>query len=101
MTFAPVAVWRPRDVYLGVGQMEAFITFKKLSGSFDFSKYSQAENSFREKVLAVQNKIDELEAQKKQLIGCSNPQKETQVQKLESSIRKAERIKKSSRLPGT
>jgi len=99
MTFAPVAVWRPRDVYLGVGQMEAFITFKKLSGSFDFSKYSQAENSFREKVLAVQNKIDELEAQKKQLIGCSNPQKETQVQNLKALSAKQNELRRAAAFP--
>jgi hypothetical protein len=82
MTFAPVVVWRPRDVYFGVGQLEALMIFRKLSGSFDFSEYPRVEASLRGKVAAVQSKIDELEAQKKQLCGSSGGRKEEQVQNL-------------------
>ena len=33
--FPPSPVWRPRDKYLGVAQLQALLQFKEISGSFD------------------------------------------------------------------
>jgi hypothetical protein len=96
MTSSPVVVWRPRDVYIGVGQLEALMTFRKLSGSFDFSEYPHVEASLRGKVAAVQSKIDELEAQKKQLCGSSGGRKEEQVQNLKILSAKQIEVRRES-----
>jgi hypothetical protein len=82
MTFAPVVVWRPRDIYFGVGQLDALMLFKKLSGTFDFSQYERVTSSLREKVAEVQRAIDKLEAQKKQVGADSSVRREEQIQNL-------------------
>jgi hypothetical protein len=82
MTFAPVVVWRPKDVYFGVGQLEALMTFRKLSGTFDFSQYPRIEAVLKKKVAEVQTKLDELETQKEQLCASSAERKDEQVQNL-------------------
>ena len=70
--FPPVAVWRPKDEYLGVGQLEALMVYRKLSGTFDFSRCPQLIDDLREKIVGVQGKIEELEAEKS-LLGVSFP----------------------------
>lgn len=82
MAFPPVVVWRPRDVYFGVGQLDALLTFRDFSGTFDFSQYVRVEAELREKVAEVQSRIDELEVQKKQLCASSGGRKEEQIQDL-------------------
>lgn len=91
MTFSPVVVWRPRDVYFGVGQLDALMLFRKLSGTFDFSQYAQVKASLREKVAEVKRTIDELEAQKKQLCAGSGGRNEEQIQNIKAlSMRQSE-----------
>jgi len=67
LTFGPVVVWRPRDVYFGVGQLDALITFQSLSGSFDFSRCPQIEEDLKGKIASVQHAVDRLEMQKREL----------------------------------
>jgi len=84
MTFSPVVVWRPRDVYLGIGQLNALMILRKLSGTFDFSQYERVKASLRGKAAEVQSAIDELEVQKKQLCANSGGRREEQIQNLKS-----------------
>jgi len=94
--FSPVVVWRPKDSYLGLGQLDALIIFRKLSGSLDFSEYSRVEDSLKKKILTVQSKMDELEAQKKQLCNRSSEQREELVRKLKILSAKQSEVRRES-----
>jgi hypothetical protein len=67
LIFPPVVVWRPHDRYLGLGQLEALLTIKKLVGSFDLSQCKVAEMALRDQLTTVKRGIDELEARKKEI----------------------------------
>jgi hypothetical protein len=82
--FSPVVVWRPKDAYFGVGQLDALMLFRKLSGTFNFSQHTQVEDSLRGKVAEVQRSIDELEAQKRQLGADYSGRREEKIQNLKS-----------------
>lgn len=83
-TFPPVVVWRPKDIYLGVGQVEALVMFRKLSGTFDLSQYSAAEVRMREEVAGVQKKIDELELQKRELADHVEMKREEMIERMKA-----------------
>ncbi|MGB9135419.1 MAG: hypothetical protein WCC63_07570, partial [Candidatus Bathyarchaeia archaeon] len=63
----PVVVWRPHDLYRGVGQVAAFVTFSELSGKRNLSELDVALKNLRQKIAGIQHRVNELEAQKKQL----------------------------------
>jgi hypothetical protein len=65
MTFPLIAIWRPRDIYSGMGQLEALIAFERISGTFDLSHYSLVRTRMLEKVASVQKEIDKLEMEKR------------------------------------
>jgi hypothetical protein len=69
LLFPPVVIWRPHDRYLGLGQLEALLTMKKLVGSFDLSRYKAAEMALRDQLATVERRIDELETRKKETTG--------------------------------
>jgi hypothetical protein len=96
MIFSPVVVWRPRDIYFGVGQLEALMLFRKLSGTFDFSQHAQVEASLRRKVAEVQRAIDELEAQKKQLCADSGGRREEKIQSLKSLAMRQNEVRREA-----
>jgi len=98
MAFPPVVVWRPRDVYFGVGQLDALMTFRDLSGTFDFSQYARVEAELREKVAKVQSKIDELEVQKKQVCASSGGRTEEQIQSLKVLSAKQNEVRRGANL---
>jgi hypothetical protein len=76
IAFPPVVIWRPHDRYLGLGQLEALLTLKKLAGSFDLSQRKAAEGALREKLATVQRRIDELETRKKEIAGSMGEESE-------------------------
>lgn len=91
IAFPPVIIWRPKDVYLGIGQVEALVTFRKLSGTFDLSQYSLVEARIKEDIADVQKKIDELESQKKQLSDNAQTEKEEMIERMKAlSVRQHE-----------
>ena len=67
MAFPPVVIWRPHDRYLGLGQLEALLTLKKLAGSFDPSQRKAADATLRKELATIQQQIDELETRKKEI----------------------------------
>ena len=62
--FPPVAIWRPRDRYRGLGQLDALIVFRRLSGSFDLARYVDAESRLKNSISAVQESISGLDEEK-------------------------------------
>lgn len=99
MTFSPVVVWRPKDVYFGVGQLDALMIFRKLSGTFDFSQHTQVEASLRGKVAGVQRTIDELEAQKKKLCADYGGRREEQIRNLKSLSMRQNEVRREANFP--
>jgi hypothetical protein len=67
MAFPPVVIWRPHDRYLGLGQLEALLTLKKLTGSFDLPERRAAQAALRDRLAAIHERIDELETRKKKI----------------------------------
>jgi hypothetical protein len=74
MAFPPVVIWRPHDRYLGVGQLEALLTLKKLAGSFDPSQRKAADAALRKELGAIQQRIEELEIRKKEITNSTGEQ---------------------------
>lgn len=95
-TFPPVVVWRPKDVYSGVGQLEALMIFRKISGTFDFARYPQIEDNWRKKVVEVQSKIDEIEKEKKLLCASSGERKEEQIRALKVLSAKQAEVRRAA-----
>lgn len=67
IAFPPVVIWRPHDKYLGLAQLDALLTLKKLAGGLDPSQQKTAEATLREKLAMMQRRIDELETRKKEI----------------------------------
>ena len=80
--FPPVAVWRPKDSYPGIGQLEALLVFKGISGTFDLSRFPEVADSLRERIAKVQNEVEELEQEKVRVCKGSFGRKEEQAQNL-------------------
>jgi hypothetical protein len=76
MNFPPVVVWRPRDIYCGIGQLAALFTFKNLSGTLDFSDYETVKTGLEDKVTKVKREIEALGLKKKQLAENAKERKE-------------------------
>jgi hypothetical protein len=67
LTFPPTVIWRPKDVYLGIGQLEAIMTYKKISETFDFSKLCEAKKALENKIEVSKKRIDEIKLQKQEV----------------------------------
>jgi hypothetical protein len=66
--FPPVAIWRPSDRYLGLGQLEAVLQLKRICVSFGASGYSEAKELLVSKIHEVRSRLDELEASRIRVI---------------------------------
>lgn len=99
LIFPPVAIWRPKDVYFGVGQMNAIMLFRRLSGTFDFSKFSVFESALKKKVVDVEEKIVSFELKKKEIMNNLECKKEERVQTLKKISDRQRDIRKVSDFP--
>jgi hypothetical protein len=77
MPFPPIVIWRPKDVYFGVGQLEALMMFRRLSSSFDFSQFPAIKAALEDKITNIQEHIDGLEHRKKELAKNMHVKKDT------------------------
>ena len=77
MSFPPIVIWRPKDVYFGVGQLEALMMFRRLSSSFDFSQLPAAKAALEDKIANIQEQIDRLENRKKEYSKNMHVKKDT------------------------
>lgn len=81
LSFPPVVIWRPRDEYTGLGQLGALFAYWRISGNSDLSLLHTVEADLRKKTEVVQSQVDELEAEKKNLLEAQG-EKDDEVEKL-------------------
>lgn len=98
--FPPIAVWRPHDRYLGIGQVEAKIELRQLCKEFSAPDVSTASDFLKSRISGIRGRLDKLEASKKSLaekLG-DRPNDEKLIEKMRKiSIRQTE-INRSSNL---
>jgi hypothetical protein len=97
IVFPPVVVWRPLDTYLGIGQLEALITLRTLSGTFDLSRCPTLKTTIRTRIDGVQEQIAELEAEKSGL-RASELVAEEKAQKIRALGAQQEKIREQNDL---
>ena len=68
IAFPPVVVWRPRDRYLGVGQMEALLEVKRICKDLGAHDGSVAKDLLEGRICEIRERLDELEASKKRVM---------------------------------
>jgi hypothetical protein len=66
--FPSVAVWRPHDKYLGVGQVEAVLELKRICRDYGVEGLSAAKNLLKTRIREVRERLDQLEDEKKDVI---------------------------------
>jgi len=94
--FPPIAIWRPRDSYLGVGQLDALIKYEKFSGNLDLLNYSEVITALKDKILQIEKKVEELELKKKSIIRNLEMEKEDKNEIIKTISIKQTIIKKKS-----
>jgi hypothetical protein len=97
MTFPPVVIWRPKDVYCGVGQLEALLTFRNLSGTFDFSRYQDVKRGLEDKIARVKKSVEELELYRKDLANSVESKSEETIQKVKAASIKQNEIRREAK----
>ena len=68
ISFPPIAVWRPRDEYCGVGQVEALLELERICKDLDADGLSEAKALLQARISEVHEKLDELEVSKKEIL---------------------------------
>jgi hypothetical protein len=99
LSFSPVVIWRPRDVYSGIGQLSALIYFKLLSGTSDFSQYESMKVEYKKKVAEISKKIQDIELQKTNIWANSEIKKEERMQTLKDLISRQNELKRATNYP--
>jgi hypothetical protein len=97
LTFPPVVIWRPKDVYGGVGQLEASLTFRSLSGTFDFSHYKNVKRGLEDKIARVKKDVEELELYKKDLANGVESKSEEIIQKVKAASVKQNELRREAK----
>jgi hypothetical protein len=98
LTFPPIVIWRPKDAYYGVGQLEASLTFRNLSGTFDLSHYHEVKCQLEEKIAAVKKDVEKLESYKKSLANGAESRDEETIQKIKAASVKQDEIRRNAKL---
>jgi hypothetical protein len=97
MAFAPVVIWRPKDVYCGVGQLDALLTFRSLSGTLDFSHYQDVKRGLEDKIIQVKKYVEALESYKKDLTNSVESKNEEIIQKIKAASVKQNEIRREAK----
>jgi hypothetical protein len=66
--FPPIAFWRPRDKYAGVGQVEALLELRRICGDLGVQTIPEARDMLMCRISKVRGRLGEIEASKKRLI---------------------------------
>jgi hypothetical protein len=99
LIFSPVVVWRPKDVYNGIGQLSALISFKRLSGTSDLNQYPKVDTEFSDKIAEVEKILKDLELQKPKVIADFKITKEERINALKDLARKQNEVRKKTDYP--
>jgi DNA-binding transcriptional MerR regulator len=70
IAFPPIAIWRPRDRYVGLAQLEALLTLRSITRKSDVQQGDLLVAPLRAKLATIQGKIEELELNKKKIANC-------------------------------
>lgn len=96
--FPPVAVWRPYDKYLGVGQMEALLEIRRICRELTAEDASAAKNALEARVSEIQARLSEVDGRKngveEELRKCPHDKMLSQELR-EASVRRTEIVKSS------
>jgi hypothetical protein len=65
--FPPIAIWRPHDRYLGLGQLDALLQVKQISGRLGARDYSSAIELLGNRRSEAHDRIRKLDALKKEI----------------------------------
>jgi hypothetical protein len=95
--FPPVAIWRPRDICLGIAQLGACLTFRRLSGNLDFRHYDEVKTKLKEEIAHVDRDIEELEIEKNALKGGPTEEGEKALARIRVLSAKQNLIRKERR----
>lgn len=68
LSFPPILFWRPHDKYVGIGQLEALLEFKRITGNFKVSNWEEEIEHLKSRIEDVREHIDKLEAQKEKIV---------------------------------
>lgn len=66
--FPPVAVWRPRDKYLGIGQIEALLELKRICSDLGAHDVYAAKDLLESRIGEIYERLDKLEVSKKRVM---------------------------------
>jgi len=66
--FPPIAVWRPRDRYHGISQVEALLIYQKISGNYDSSLYTQTVEKIKKEIYEIRKETKEIESRRQEFI---------------------------------
>jgi hypothetical protein len=99
LIFSPIVVWRPKDVYNGIGQLSAIMTFKRLSGTSDLNQYLIVDAEFRDKIIEIEKSLQDLELQKQKVRDDFKITKEEKIKALKDLASKQNELRKTSDFP--
>lgn len=92
--FPPVVIWRPRDIYLGIAQLGACLTFRRLSGNFDLRHYDEVKARMKEEIAHVDRDIEDLEVEKNALKGNVTEEGEEAIARIRVLSAKQNEVRK-------
>jgi hypothetical protein len=84
--FPPIAFWRPHDTYLGIGQLEAILQYRRITENFDITKWENEVSCFIDRMEEIHSKINKLEAEKEELIRQLRQSDHAQKKNLQEKI---------------
>ncbi|MGA3192920.1 MAG: hypothetical protein ABSD73_10485 [Candidatus Bathyarchaeia archaeon] len=66
--FPPIVIWRPRDKYSGVGQVEALLELRRVCDASGARNLSEAKNMLMSRISEIHERLHEIETSKRSLI---------------------------------
>jgi hypothetical protein len=72
ITYPPVAFWRPQDKYSGIGQMQAMMEFKRITGNNDISRLSEDIFRIKSQINLVDEKLHGLKERINEIVRSVN-----------------------------
>jgi len=96
----PTPVWRPRDRYMGIGQLEASLKLKEMCADLGVNDLSGAVDVLKSRITGAQTRLDNLEFSKSSVIEKlqENPDDEELEEEVKRISLSQTEVKKSSNL---
>ena len=100
IAFPPIVVWRPRDKYLGVGQIEALFELKRICSDLGVRDISTAKDLLMSRVGEIRKRLEKLDVSKKRIVEKlrKNPHDEELKEEMKKVSISQSKFRKSSNL---